>query len=236
MIFSNKEVGETPLELLDRIRKEKPELMNEKLSYAGRLDPMAEGQVLVLVGEENKERHKYLGLDKEYEVEFLVGIKTDTGDVLGIIEKINNVKQKEEEIKNIVENFVDIEEQKYPWFSSRTVNGRPLFEYYKEGNLDVERPVRKIQIKKAEFLSNNETKTEDIKQYIFDSIEKVKGDFRQKEILDKWDLFFETAPNELQTFRVKLLVSSGTYIRVLTESFDFPVCIIKLKRTKIFFK
>ena len=51
-----KEKGETPLERLDRFREENPEYGEVKLSYAGRLDPMAEGVMLILIGDENKER------------------------------------------------------------------------------------------------------------------------------------------------------------------------------------
>jgi hypothetical protein len=65
MILIDKRVGETPLQLINRIRIEMPKLKNERLSYAGRLDPMAEGQMLILVGDENNNRDKYLGLDKD---------------------------------------------------------------------------------------------------------------------------------------------------------------------------
>jgi hypothetical protein len=34
--------GETPLQRIERFRKENPEYKNIPLSYAGRLDPMAE--------------------------------------------------------------------------------------------------------------------------------------------------------------------------------------------------
>ena len=59
-----KKRGETPLQALNRLRKEAPKLENEILSYAGRLDPLAEGLMLVLIGEANKKREKYLNLDK----------------------------------------------------------------------------------------------------------------------------------------------------------------------------
>ena len=51
--------GVTPLELIDRFRQKHPEYKDEKLGYAGRLDPMAEGILLVLVGDENKKRKTY---------------------------------------------------------------------------------------------------------------------------------------------------------------------------------
>ena len=68
-IYKNE--GETPLECLERFRVEQPIYKDAVLSYAGRLDPMAEGVMLVLVDEENKNREKYLSLDKTYEVEIL---------------------------------------------------------------------------------------------------------------------------------------------------------------------
>ena len=47
-IYKNE--GETPLECLERFRVEQPLYKDATLSYAGRLDPMAEGILLVLVG------------------------------------------------------------------------------------------------------------------------------------------------------------------------------------------
>lgn len=240
MLFTEKRVGETPLELLDRLRIENPELKDEKLSYAGRLDPMAEGQMLILVGEENKEYKKYLKYDKEYIATFLIGIKTDTGDALGLIEETESEEQSDDFLQEQVDSFVNIRQQTYPWFSSQTVDGKKLFDHYKEGNINnIVRPVREVSIKKSEFIKSEAVSLEGIKKYIFESIGKVKGDFRQKEILDKWTKYFSEKYSKNNTdnfriFEVKLHVSSGTYIRALTEEFGFPVVLLKLKRTKIF--
>jgi tRNA U55 pseudouridine synthase TruB len=40
-------------------KEKKPEYENETISYAGRLDPMAEGVLVLLIGDENKNRSKY---------------------------------------------------------------------------------------------------------------------------------------------------------------------------------
>ncbi len=77
LFLTYKQWGETPLEALERVRLENPHVKNIPLSYAGRLDPLAEGVLLVLCGEANKSRSEYLGMDKEYECEVLFGIKTD---------------------------------------------------------------------------------------------------------------------------------------------------------------
>jgi len=78
-----KQTGVTPLQTIKQLQKRYPEYQDSKLGYAGRLDPMAEGVLLVLVDEENKKRRTYESLEKEYEFYMLFGVKTDTYDILG---------------------------------------------------------------------------------------------------------------------------------------------------------
>src|ERR1700749_2760200 len=80
-----KKLGETPRERLERLRIQKPHYAHEVLSYAGRLDPMAEGVLLCLVGSANKRRELYLDMSKEYKLDVLFGFSTDTYDILGRI-------------------------------------------------------------------------------------------------------------------------------------------------------
>lgn len=68
-----KNIGETPLEALERFRADHVEYKNEPMTYAGRLDPMASGKLIILIGEECKNKDEYLKLDKEYEVDILLG-------------------------------------------------------------------------------------------------------------------------------------------------------------------
>ncbi len=67
ILVLNKKEGETPLEALEIFRKKNKEYMGVKMTYAGRLDPMASGLLLILAGEEAKNKEKYLILGKEYE-------------------------------------------------------------------------------------------------------------------------------------------------------------------------
>lgn len=237
MLFFDKKIGETPLEMLNRVREQKPELKDVKLSYVGRLDPMAKGQMLVLEGEENKEYKKYLGFDKEYEATFLFGVGTDTGDILGLItdqEDFDFNKQKINQIERDIVNFKNIKKQKYPWFSSFSVGGLKLFDHFKKGNLNIERPTRKVSVKKVEIIKFEEVSTDELKEYIFNNIRKVKGDFRQDKILKKWESFFDSnSRQKFTTVKVKLLVSTGTYIRGLNENLSYPSLLLRLDRTKI---
>ena len=235
MLLIDKKVGETPLELLDRVRKEKPELENKTLSYAGRLDPMAEGQMLVLVGDkENKERKKYMGCDKEYLATFLVGISTDTGDILGLINKEQLTQIDKDFIEKQVSNLKNITTQTYPWFSGKAIDGIKLFDHFKAGNTEMIRPSRSVTIKKSNLVSISKMSTEELENYITKSVGKVHGDFRQKEVLNHWDNFFhKNTTEEFSVIKIKFLVSSGTFIRGLCEEFAFPVTLLRLNRTKI---
>ena len=82
-VLLEKAVGQTPLQCMEAWRTESGIAANAPLTYAGRLDPMASGKLLVLIGEECKNKDRYLALDKTYEFSVLLGIGSDTHDVLG---------------------------------------------------------------------------------------------------------------------------------------------------------
>jgi tRNA U55 pseudouridine synthase TruB len=282
LIYKN--IGETPLEALEKFRQSEPSLKEETLSYIGRLDPMAEGEMIVLVGkEENQKRDEYLNFDKEYVAEFLVGFATDAGDLLGLVQKssadktaaANNKdetfqKNLTEKIATLPEKLSKITEQKFPWFSSKHVFGRALFDWFKAGQQkEIERPSKQIKIYSAELDESRTIESTELLNYLTDNINKVKGDFRQSEILKKWQgilksvstektatakspvVNFPTAEfpisefpisefpiSEFPIFTLKLKVSTGTYIRGLTEEIEkelgVPVVLFSLKRSKIY--
>lgn len=240
MFLVYKKQGETPLECLNRIRLEMPEKSNKNLSYAGRLDPMAEGKILIIEDEENKNREKFLNLDKEYEVEIVFGIETDTGDALGIIKDYyTNFSLEGVDIKKELQKFVGKRKQKFPWFSSRTVFGIPLFEWKKSGREDeVDRPEKEIEIFNIEEISQGKISSKDLLKEIEQKINRVSGDFRQKEILESWKRFLSQNEQNFCFIKIKSKVSSGTYMRVLAEeigkSLKTRAFALSIKRTQIF--
>lgn len=119
------------------------------LGYAGRLDPMAEGVLVVLVGDENKRREAYLSLNKEYIVEILFGFETDSYDMLGLAPSSLAGQEKNTDVlKSYLGSFVDVHDQEYPPYSSKTVVGKPLFVWAREGNIGT----IKIPRKKLKFM------------------------------------------------------------------------------------
>ncbi|HVF69593.1 MAG TPA: hypothetical protein VNA13_03435 [Xanthomonadales bacterium] len=271
-----KPLGLTPVQLINKLRKERSELNNLKIGFAGRLDPLAHGVILMMIGEETKNRDKYLGLDKEYEFEVLFGVTTDTYDALGlitsssseqsesrsnkIIQQFNNSTASrqaptnrdpdqigartmnfEGQIKNFIKSKIGKQIQLYPPYSSKEINGKPLYQWARENKLsEIQIPEKEIVIYSIELISIQSKSADFIKNKITKNINRVDGDFRQEEILNKWESFFSfysssgalvesrsnSSPqgrtlNIKNTFSVakfKINCSSGTYIRSLANN------------------
>ena len=238
ILILNKREGETPLAALLRLRAKSKKYENIKMTYAGRLDPMASGVLLALLGEEIKNKEKYLALDKEYECEVLFGFATDTYDILGKITHSNTLTNIR--IKDIIKNlkyFRGRFRQTYPLYSSRTVKGKPLWEYGRDEKA-VELPTREGTIKKLKFLGIKRTNGQRLLSDIIKRIGKVDGDFRQKEILSIWRK--KLAGKESANFYIAgfaIRSSSGTYVRAIAhalgERLGIPALAYRIKRTKV---
>lgn len=247
-----KKRGETPLECIERFKKDNPQYLNEKMTYAGRLDPLAEGLLLVLAGEECKNKEKYLGLDKTYEVDVLFGFATDTYDVLGKVVQASKGKhlkcddglgyedvEKFQCIFKDIKSFVGKFSQKYPPFSSKTIGGKSLFSLFKSGELkDEEIPEKEVEIKDIKIIGGRTISKIDLEKYINESVNLVKGDFRQKEILKIWKT--SLLKTNIDNFMVISLVvdcTSGTYMRSLANSIGekvgIPALALNIKRIKV---
>ncbi len=243
MITLYKRVGETPLEALDRLRLLKPELKNEALSYAGRLDPMADGILLVLVGEENKNRQEYLNLPKEYEATALFGIETDTYDILGKVIETTDLDQAEfglEEIAECFSGFAGEYDQAYPPYSSQPVNGRPLFEWAREGGLsEIPIPVKKVSIESLSVRDVQKIGAQELLKIITDKINSVhpENDFRQKEILALWQEVLSNSDRHFVTAKITVKCGSGTYMRSLIhesgKKLNTSAIALSITRTKV---
>ncbi|MDD5721150.1 MAG: hypothetical protein PHT16_01735 [Candidatus Pacebacteria bacterium] len=246
VILLNKKEGETPLEALESFRRKHKKYKDVKMTYAGRLDPMASGLLLVLAGEEIKNKEKYLKLEKEYNFEVLFGFATDTYDILGKIvktarqdsEKASPVGLRPREIKKYLKSFLGESIQKYPIYSSKTVKGKPLFVYARAGE-DVDIPERKIYIKKLKLEKIRTIDNKKLFKNIEKRIGKVNGDFRQDEILEIWKnkLSQEQFLRKFVIASFEIRCSSGTYVRGIVNSFGnklkIPALAFSIKRTKI---
>jgi len=239
VINAYKEVGETPLEVIELLKKSQKKLRDVPITYAGRLDPMAEGVLLLLIGDEVHKKEDYLKLDKEYEFQVLFGFSTDTYDLLGRIYDTEDGIFNTPLFEAALKEFEGKQEQAYPPYSSKTVDGKSLFEWAREGRLhEIEIPTHKIEIKTLELIKVEMIAKEALKEHIMEKIALVKGDFRQKEILELWVAYIDNATEtEFPLITCMAECSSGTYIRSvvhdLGKKLNIPTTTFSIIRTKI---
>jgi len=234
-----KEIGETPLQAIEKWQERCPEYQTVPATYAGRLDPMASGKLLVLIGDACKEKDTYMKLDKEYEIEVLIDISTDTGDVLGMpVYSGNQTILTRPTLASALKSVLGTHSVPYPAYSSKTVAGKPLFLYALDGTLDsIEIPTHSETIYSISILSSDRKKVmladmhvpkKDVRMRIKEllshaprSTEPTKAlgaDFRQDEIKKQWEELFDTMPERTFTIlKLKVTCASGTYMRTLAS-------------------
>lgn len=228
-VVLEKRIGQTPLETMQAWKAAHPEFVDVPATYAGRLDPMASGKLLVLLDDECAKREQYTGLDKEYEIEVVLDLSTDTGDALGMPSASAREKHPTlPALQSALASLIGVHVVPYPAFSSKTVNGKPLFQYALEGTLvaisipEHEETVYRAKIRGMCIMTAAGLRDEvrSILQVVPRSDEPSKtlgADFRQDDIRAAWDALFDSMPSERSFTVVSLRVTctSGTYMRTL---------------------
>jgi tRNA pseudouridine55 synthase len=238
----DKNLGETPLECIERFRSGmctagKSDFAKIPMTYAGRLDPMASGKLIVLCGDECKKKEEYFRVDKEYEVEILFGIETDTHDSLGLTEtfggKIDTSKIDSIDFKKYVGKF----RQEYPAYSSKTVGGVQLHELSRKNELPEEMPAKEVEIYSIIEIKRSSIGAQELLKRILQNIDLVKGDFRQNEIKTRWKKALSSKEDVFSVVKVRAFCSSGTYMRSLAsrigKDIDVGAIALSIHRTKV---
>lgn len=226
-----KQVGETPLQCVEAYRAQYPHLADVPLAYAGRLDPMASGKLLVLVGDECKNQTAYHKLDKEYEFEVLFGVGSDTGDVLGIVEGASSPRAALglEEVRIAVRKLTGKVSLPYPAYSSKTVQGKPLHTWTLEGRLhEIAIPTYDATIYKltcselyevpATKLFKDVAAKIELLPTVTEASKAIGNDFRRPEVRAAWaKLKASHSGSNFQIARFTCIGSSGLYMRTLAS-------------------
>jgi tRNA pseudouridine55 synthase len=249
-VVIDKRVGETPLMALEAWKRRTPAYARVPTSYAGRLDPMASGSLLVLLGEECKQQRAYTDLDKEYEIEVLLDVGSDTGDVLGLPKSGGHeTRVSEESVARALARECGAHSRAYPAFSSKTVGGKPLFLHALEGSLsqvDVPEHIERIyRIKSAGVYSLPSPELAERVSTLLARVphtlepsKRLGEDFRVDAISAEWArLFAEMPKRDFTVLRLRVTCASGTYMRSLAgrigETLGTEALALSIKRTRI---
>ncbi len=213
-----KPLGISPLDLIKGLKTRCVELRDKKMTYAGRLDPMARGVVLIIAGKELDNFHEHLKYDKSYKAKILFSFSTDSYDLLGFPKyQFNNLKN--QKIRDTLNSFKGCFEFKIPPFSGYKVKGKPLFKWALDGKLhQIAIPQKKVQIKSLSIQNIDEINKFNLKKIINKKISRVTGDFRQKETIERWNnLLSNVEEDNFKVVELKISCSSGTYIRSIAH-------------------
>lgn len=236
----DKPVGWTPLQALEELRRREQVSTDTPLTYAGRLDPMAEGLLLVLAGTRVHEKDAFLKLDKQYRVTALLGITTDSYDLLGLPsippgQSWSILNNSEQSLSRILASFVGTTTLPLPAFSSPPVQGKPLFWWKRNTPNGIESPLRTTRIHAITDVQTDTLSAHELSLYIHDVIPSVQGDFRQTEIITQWDTLLQNQQFTTASFTVHS--ESGTYIRSLVHELGKRLgtgaCVYTLRRTAV---
>ena len=226
-----KAVGETPLSCMEAWRATQSQYATTPLAYAGRLDPMASGKLLVLIGDECKRQEQYHSLDKGYDFSILFGVSSDTADVLGKLTWDSAPEVAAPALEAALASFTGTITLSYPHFSAKTVKGKPLHMWTLEGRLDeIEIPTKQstlYQLKlrrlytktRAEIATEARQKIDTIPP-VTEERKALGNDFRRTDVRADWEHFAAAGNTDDQFYIADLhcIASSGTYMRSLAEA------------------
>lgn len=245
IILDKKPIGFTTIDMINYI-KNKYNLHGHKIGLAGKLDPLASGDMIFMVDDACKLMSDLTKLDKIYTFGLVLGISTDTHDPMGLFTNVN-FNYNHEQVNNDLYKFIDTLnnsniEQPYPHYSSYLLKNnkgerQPLWWWAKNNRLDeIKIPTKNVNIYSIKIMNN-------IMMPIRDYIKEIKNDirlitnneFRQDEILNNWDSIIYN--DNITIYNIECYVSSGTYIRSLAQligdHIGVPCHAFRIHRTKI---
>lgn len=143
-----KEQGYTSFDVVAKLRGI---LKQKKIGHTGTLDPLAEGVLLVCLGQATKLSDMITAGTKEYEAELKLGITSDTEDIQGKILKEKAVTVTAKQVTEAMQSFVGTYSQVPPMYSAIKKDGKKLYEYARAGIL-IEREARDVTVYTLDIL------------------------------------------------------------------------------------
>ncbi len=224
---------------------------NQKATHTGTLDPMADGVMIILTGNDRFNKSNYSSWTKKYQFKVLIGISTDSNDLLGKIQSyentftiIKNTSMLNDNIKKVskafeytLPGFVGEQSQQLPKFSAKRIQGESYFDKAKR-NERFYRESQYINIDMIRLIKFNSITNIELDQYIKKTISKIHGSFRQIEIQKTWHSFLSKTKDGscFLMAQLEVICSKKTYVRALVRDLSMhmsiPLTTFSITRTK----
>ena len=228
----------------------KVQLQTNKLCYAGRLDPLAQGVMLILTNEHTKNMNHHLTHNKVYRFQMVLGVSTKSQDIAGAVTGLQSVQASQQQICDELAKFVETyTTQQYPLVSSYVVrqgaNKKPLWWYDKHGIHVDDIPSKEVKI--------HNYNVEQVEHYTSDMLchlalnrlnmirnEKTRDDLQVDKLMQQYEYIASTELKNhvLSVVTMTLDVSTGFYVRKFCEDFGahlgVPCCTFDITRLRIY--
>ncbi len=143
MLLVNKPAGMTSHDVAQVVRRK---LGVRRVGHTGTLDPMAEGLLILLVGEATKHQAAFQHHEKAYEATVWLGTRTDTGDATGrAVETTPVLPLDPDGVAGVLASMRGAVSQTPPSYSAVKVRGRPAY-WWARRNAPVALRARTVQI------------------------------------------------------------------------------------------
>ena len=127
-------------------RRRREKNIQVKIGHGGTLDPLATGVLITGVGKGTKALQRFLLCTKTYEAVVLFGTSTDSYDRLGKVIKSAPYKHlTKQAVEEALGQFRGKFMQLPPLFSALKMNGKPLYEYAREGK-EIPREIERREV------------------------------------------------------------------------------------------
>ncbi len=136
------------------LQRAKRALDARKAGHTGTLDPFATGLLVCCLGKATKLSASMLEADKAYIATIQFGEETDSGDLTGNIvatAEATPIDVTQAGLEAALTGFRGEIEQIPPMYSALKRDGKPLYEYARQG-IELDRPPRRVMIHKLELL------------------------------------------------------------------------------------
>jgi tRNA pseudouridine55 synthase len=133
ILLINKPLQWTSFDVVNKLRYK---LKTKKIGHAGTLDPLATGLLIVCVGRMTKRIEEFMGQEKEYTGQFIIGQSTVSHDLETPVTDQKEIGHITEAlIRTTATRFVGNLEQVPPQHSAIRIKGKRAYEFAREGNV-----------------------------------------------------------------------------------------------------
>ncbi|KAJ7097833.1 pseudouridine synthase [Mycena belliarum] len=232
-------------ENLEKSKGKKPKWKGKsdiKIGQGGTLDPLADGVLVVGVGKATKKLSQFLECTKEYRTTCLLGCETDSYDSDGSRVRLAPWRHvTREQVESALAKFTGEILQTPPIFSALKMDGRPLYEYARQG-IPLPRPIeaRKVTVHSLELTEWKDTHNFRWPEQTISDVEKKAMEVAlhgagETVVLD--DAPETPGEDQMPTaFVLQMRVSSGTYVRSIVHDLARAVgsagLVVTLSRTR----